>query len=121
MGFEIHHTTHGTQDMYRSGQAVGRIRGRTIELHGFRSRDEGERAVAAVSVALDRWHRWQRNGSRRNERPVVGRLLSDLGMLGFAITVPLEASADDVLRIARVALHAAFGGGTRHAESRAAA
>ena len=121
MGFVLHQEAYGAQDIYRGGQAVGRIRGRTVELHGFWSRAEAERAVTAVTNALNRWLRWHRNGSPLNEAPVVGRLLSDIGMLGFEITVPSAASADQVLQVARVALHAAFGRGTRLAEPRAVA
>ena len=121
MAFEIHDARDGSQDIYRDGQAVGRIRGRTVELHGFWSHAEAERAVDAVSDALDRWLRWLRTGSRLNERPVVGRLISGTGMLGFEITAPPAASADQVLQVARVALHAAFGNGTRFGRSRVAA
>ncbi|MGH8542686.1 MAG: hypothetical protein ACREX3_03375 [Gammaproteobacteria bacterium] len=113
MAFKVHHAADGTQDIYRDGQAVGRIRGRTVELHGFRSRAEAERAVDAVSDALDRSLRWLRNGSRLNERPVVGRLISGTGMLVCEITAPPAASADQVLQVARTALHAAFGSGRR--------
>lgn len=121
MGFEIKDAAYGARDIYRGAQAVARIRGRTVELHGFWSLAEAERAVTTVSAALDRWHRWRRSWSGPSQHPTVGRLVAEGGILSFEITVPWDASADHMLQIARVALHAAFGRGTRYAESRAAA
>ena len=121
MGFVIRHAAYGTQEIYRSGQAVGRIRGRTIELHGFWSLAEAERAVTTGSAALDRWRRWRRSRSGLSHHPTVGRLVAEGGILSFEITVPWDASAEQMLQIARVVLHAAFGRGTRFVESRTAA
>lgn len=120
MGFEVHHANDGTRDIHRNGRPLGRIRGRRIELHGFWSRAEAERAVTAVSVALDRWHSWQGGKSGLNDRPVITPQFWDIGIQTLEISAPLGASADQVLQVARVALHAAFGSGTRFVRSNAA-
>lgn len=121
MGFEVHHVGDGMRDIYRRGRPVGRIRGRMIELHGFWSRAEAERAVTRVSAALDRWHSWQRKEPRLNGRPEITPRFWDIGIQALEISAPLGASTDQVLQIARVAMHAAFGSGTRFARSDAAA
>lgn len=113
MGFEVHHTGDGTRDIYRRGRPVGRIRGRMVELHGFWGRAEVERAVTAVSAALDRWHSWQGQEPQLNGRPVITPRFWDVAIQALEISAPLGASADQVLQIARVAMHAAFGSGTR--------
>lgn len=117
MGFEVHHANDGTRDIHRHGRPLGRIRGRRIELHGFWNRAEAERAVTAVSVALDRWHSWQGDKSGLNGRPVITPQFWDIGIQTLEISAPLGASADQVLQVARVAMHAAFGSGTRFARS----
>ena len=121
MGFEVHHAGDGTRDIYRRGRPVGRIRGRIVELHGFWSRAEAERAVTAVSVALDRWHSWQGKEPRLNGRAVITPRFWDIGIDALEISAPLGASAAQVFQIARIAMHAAFGSGTRFARSSAAA
>jgi hypothetical protein len=121
MGFAIHNADDGTRDLHRHGRTVGRIRGRIIELHGFWSRAEAERAGTAVSVALDRWLSWQGNESGLNGRPVVTPQFWDIGIQTLEIAAPLGASAGQVPQIARVAFHAAFGSGTRFVTSSTAA
>jgi hypothetical protein len=120
MGFEVHQAGDGTRDLYRRGRPVGRIRGRLIELHGFWGRPEAERAVTRVSAALDRWQSWQEKEPRLNSCPVITPRFWDIGIQMLEIVAPLGASADQVLQIARVAMHAAFGSGTRFAGSHAA-
>ena len=113
MGFVIREDVDGTFDIDRRGHRVGRIRGRTIELRGFQSVAEAERAVAAVSSALARWLSLQHNGSRSSQRLVVRRLWPEIGRLWFEVTLPMEIEPHQVLRAARTAYHAAFGNGTR--------
>jgi hypothetical protein len=120
MAFAVHHARDGTRDIYRRGRPVGRIRGRLIELHGFWDRAEAERAATTVSAALERWQSWQRTEPRWNGRPLITPRFWDVGIQTVEISAPRGASADQVLQIARVAMHAAFAGGTRFARSHAA-
>jgi hypothetical protein len=85
-----------------------------IELHGFWSRAEAERALAAVRAGVGQWLWLQRFGPETNRRLAVTPLWPEPGVLGFEITLPPETDADQVLRAARVAYHVAFGTGTRY-------
>jgi hypothetical protein len=56
-----------------------------------------------------------------NGRPVITPRFWDIGIQTVEISAPLGATADQVLKIARVAMHAAFASGTRFARSQAEA
>jgi hypothetical protein len=118
MGFEVRKGTNSRLDIYRRGHPVGLIRGPMIEFHGSWSRGDAERAMAAVRDGVGRWLSLQRFEPESNRRLAVTPLSPEPGRRGFAITLPPEMGADQVLNAARVACSAAFGRGTRYCPPR---
>jgi hypothetical protein len=118
MALDLRKHVDGSFDLYRNGQPVGRIRGRSIELHGFWDRADAERAVNAVGAALARWLPLQRGTPPLHGRIDIAPWWPDLGVLGFEITLPEGTTAEQVLRAARVAHHTAFQGAARYSGTR---